>query len=143
VGRRSSLLAKNCHDTQPVWTWIAAVIVVCAALLAVFGLPPVSLHGPLHYLGVMDPLCGSTRSVYLTLHGNVHEAMRFNPAGPVVLVGAVIMVIRAVVGRLLGRWLSIRIPARILWPVAVIAIVALEVNQQMHASLLTQPWNGM
>jgi len=27
-------------------------------------------------------------------------------------------------------------------PMAAVAIVALEVNQQMHAALLTQPWTG-
>jgi hypothetical protein len=136
------VLATQPRDTQPVWTWIAVVTVVCAALLAVFGLPPVDLHGPLHYVGVMDPLCGGTRSVYLTLHGNLGEAVRYNPAGPFVLIAAGIMVVRAVGARLFGRWVTVRIPARILVPVAVIALVALEVNQQIHASLLMQPWGG-
>jgi hypothetical protein len=59
-----------------------------------------------------------------------------------VLIVAGIMVVRAVGARLFGRWVTVRIPARILVLVAVIALVALEVNQQIHASLLMQPWGG-
>jgi len=38
-------------------------------VLAAVGLPPVDLHGPLHYLGVMDPLCGMTRGTVAVLRG--------------------------------------------------------------------------
>lgn len=140
VSRRHSVLAIHDRDTQPAWTGIAAVTLLGAGLLAVFGLPSADLHGPLHYLGVMDPLCGGTRSVYLTVQGNLSEAVGYNPAGPIVLAAAVTMVARAVVGRVFHRWLNIRIPSRILLPVALVALVALEVNQQLHADLLTQPW---
>jgi hypothetical protein len=70
------------RDTHPAWTRIALAGMVIAAVLAVFGLPLANLHGPLHYVGVMDPLSGGTRSVYLTLRGRLHEAIRYNPAGP-------------------------------------------------------------
>nr|MCH9731468.1 DUF2752 domain-containing protein [Actinomycetes bacterium] len=73
---------------------------------------------------------------------NLSEAVGYNPAGPIVLAAAVTMVARAVVGRVFHRWLNIRIPARILLPVALVALVALEVNQQLHADLLTQPWGA-
>jgi hypothetical protein len=113
-----------------------------AALLAVFGLPPVDLHGPLHYLGVMDPLCGGTRSVYLTMHGQLRDAVRYNPAGPALVAGAVAVLIRAAVGRVSGYWAGIHVPRRIVIPVALAALAALEVNQQLHLALLTQPWGG-
>jgi uncharacterized membrane protein YfcA len=130
------------HDELAVWTWIALAGLVIAVLLAVVGIPHVDLHGPLHYLGVMDPLCGGTRSVYLTLHGRLHDAVRYNPAGPLLVAAAVALLIRAAIGWATGRWFTVGLPRRILIPVAVVAIVALEVNQQLHAALLSQPWGG-
>jgi hypothetical protein len=125
-----------------VWTWIALAGLVIAVLLAIIGLPRVDLHGPLHYLGVMDPLCGGTRSVYLTLHGHLRDALRYNPASPLLVLAAVALVLRAALGWATGYFLSVRVPRRLLIPVMVIALVALEVNQQLHAGLLTQPWLG-
>ena len=113
-----------------------------AVLLAVLGLPPVDLHGPLHYFGVMDPLCGGTRSVYLTLHGQLRDAVRYNPVGPALVAGAAAVLIRASVGRATGYWVDVHMPKRILVPVVVAAMAALEVNQQLNAVLLTQPWGG-
>jgi uncharacterized membrane protein YfcA len=135
-------LSVRRHDKQPVWTWIALAGLVIAGLLAVVGLPHADLHGPLHYLGVMDPLCGGTRSVYLTLHGQLADAMHYNPAGPLLVAAAVAMLIRAAVGWSTGHWLSLRLPRRTLIAVAMLAIAALEVNQQLHAALLSQPWTG-
>lgn len=130
------------RDGQRAWTWIALASLAFGVLLAVVGLPLIDLHGPLHYLGVMDPLCGGTRSVYLTLHGNLQGAVRYNPAGPVFVVGAVAMLIRAAVGWSTGRWIGVHVRRRILIPVAVLLFAVLEVNQQSHAALLTQPWSG-
>jgi uncharacterized protein DUF2752 len=137
------MLVVRRHDTHPVWTRIALSGLLTALLLAVFGLPPLDLHGPLHYLGVMDPLCGGTRSVYLTLHGQLREAVRYNPAVPLLVVAAAVVVLRAVVGWTSHYWVDARLPARIVIPVAALALVALEVNQQLHAVLLSQPWTGM
>ena len=127
---------------NPLWTRIALCGLAIAVLLAVFGLPPVDLHGPLHYLGVMDPLCGGTRSVYLTLHGHLREALRYNPAGPVLVVAALAVLFRAAAGRLTGYWVRVHLPRWLAIAVAVVALVALEVNQQLHVALLTQPWVG-
>jgi hypothetical protein len=100
------------------------------------------IHGLLHYVGVMDPFCGGTRSMYLTLHGHLREAVRYNPAGPLFVLAAVAMLVRAASGRSTGYWVSVRIP-RMLWiPLLVVAVSALEINQQLHAALLTQPWTG-
>lgn len=131
------------RDAQPVWTWIALAGLMIGVLLAVFGLPPVDLHGPLHYLGVMDPLCGGTRSVYLTLHGHLNDAVRYNPAGPVLVLAGVTVLFRAAIGWSTGRWIGVHVPRRIVIPVVVVALVALEVNQQLHVALLTQPWSGL
>lgn len=139
---RPRVLVVRRYDPQPVWTWIAVAGLLIAVLLAVVGLPRVDIHGPLHYLGVMDPLCGGTRSVYLTLHGHLRDALHYNPAGPALVLAAVALLVRAAVGWSTGYFLGLRVPRRLVIPMLAVALVALEVNQQLHAGLLTQPWLG-
>jgi hypothetical protein len=127
------------HDTRPVWTWIALCGLLAALLLAVLGLPPLDLHGPLHRLGVMDPFCGGTRSVYLTLHRHLRDAVLYNPAGPVLVGAALALLLRAAIGWSSRRWVDVRVPRRLLIPLAVVTLAALELNQQLHAALLMQP----
>lgn len=135
-------LALERRDAIPVWTWIALSGLGLALVLAVVGLPRADIHGPLHYLGVMDPFCGGTRSVYLTMHGRLTEAVRYNPAGPLLVLTAIAMLARALAGWATGHWLTLRVSRWILVPIVVVALIALEVNQQLHAALLTQPWTG-
>src|SRR5260370_17429443 len=70
------------HDAHPMWTRIALFGLLAALLLAIFGMPPVDLHGLLHYVGVMDPFCGGTRSVSLTLPAPLRAAAPFHPPPP-------------------------------------------------------------
>jgi hypothetical protein len=130
------------RDAHPIWTRIALCGLLIALILAVLGLPPLDLHGPLHYLGVMDPFCGGTRSVYLTLHGHLRDAVRYNPAGPALFVAALALLLRAAIGWSSRRWVDVHVPRRLLIPVAVVTLVALDMNQQLHAALLMQPWGG-
>jgi hypothetical protein len=129
------------RDPYPVWTWLAVGGLVSAAMMAVIGLPGVDLHGPLYHLGVMCPLCGGTRGVYLTSHGEVGQALRYNPASPVLVAAALVLLIRAIIGWLSGRWFVIAVPRRIWIPVGAVAVLALWVNQQLNVELLTQPWD--
>jgi hypothetical protein len=133
-------------DRYPWWTTVALGTAAIIVVLAVVGLPPVDLHGPLHYLGIMDPLCGGTRSVYLSTHGHLAAAIRYNPAAPLVPLVTVALLARAFVGRVFGWWITPSRPRRavILWcaVIAVIMLVALETNQQLHAELLTSQWPG-
>jgi hypothetical protein len=130
------------YDDHPAWTRIALCGLLVALLLAILGLPPVDLHGALHYLGVMDPFCGGTRSVYLTLHGHLRDALHYNPAGPILVVAALALLLRAAVGWTSRRWVDVHMPWRVRIPVALLALVALEINQQLHAALLMRPWPG-
>jgi hypothetical protein len=130
------------RDAHPIWTRIALCGLLIALLLAVLGLPPLDLHGPLHHLGVMDPFCGGTRSVYLTLHGHLRDAVRYNPAGPALVVAALALLLRAAIGWSSRRWVDVHMPRRLLIPMAVVTLVALDMNQQLHAALLMQPWGG-
>ena len=116
---------------------LAAGGLLAAAGLARVGLPPVDLHGPLQYLGVMDPLCGITRGTVAVLRGQLGRAWAYNPASPLVVVGAVLAVGRWLVGRLTGRWLDATIrPTPITWAVAAVVVLALWAHQQAHAGLL-------
>jgi hypothetical protein len=67
------------------------------------GLPPVDLHAPLHYLAVMDPLCGMTRGVRLVARGDLAGAVRYNPAAPLVPFGGGLLLVRAAHGHRTGR----------------------------------------
>ena len=108
-----------------------ALTLLAAGVLAVVGLSPLDLHGPLHHLGIMDPLCGMTRGTVAVLHGQFGQAVAYNPASPLLVVGAVLAVVRWLVGRLTGRWLDATLRATpITWAVVAVVVLALWVNQQ-------------
>ena len=101
----------SCRSTDR-HRWVTVLGVAGAAgavLMAIAGLPPVDLHGVLHYLGVMDPLCGATRAARLAAEGRWSAAWQYNPLGIAADVGAVLAVLRAAVGYLSGRWLDVAI----------------------------------
>jgi hypothetical protein len=115
----------------------AAGGLLVGGLMAVFGLPPVDVHGPLHYAGVMDPLCGGTRSVHALMVGDLMEAWRYNPISFPLVFGAAGVLVRQVVGLGAGWWVNVSVADRkVFWAVVTVLLVALEVNQQLHADLL-------
>lgn len=136
------------HDHYRLLTLVAFVGAAASALIAWFGLPPIDLHGPLHRLGIMDPLCGGTRAAYYTMTGHWALAWKYNPLGIAAVGVALLGTIRAGVGLLSRKWLTINITwtprrARIAAVVTVALLVALEVRQQLHAALLiagTRTW---
>jgi hypothetical protein len=118
-------------------TGVAAVGLAIGAVLAVFGMPPVDLHSPLHHVGIMDPLCGMTRGSAATMRGDLRKAWWYNPASPAVIAGGFVLVARWVVGSFTGRWVDVRVRETPLVIVVVgLALVALELNQQLHAARL-------
>ena len=124
-------------DRHPALAPLAAAGLLAAGVLAVVGLPPVDLHGPLHRLGIMDPLCGMTRGTVAVLHAQLGQAVAYNPASPLLVVGAVLAVSRWLVGKLTGRWVDATLrPTPITWAVAAVVVLALWVHQQTHAALL-------
>src|SRR6266487_3544477 len=104
---------------------------LACAIFAVTGPPPLDLHGPLHYLGIMDPLCGMTRGVLWTLRGRLERAWAYNPASLLLVAGALAVLVRAGVGWLTGRWLTVTLGharrpwSRLLPALALIAVAAL------------------
>lgn len=110
-----------------------------AAVLGLAGLPPVDLHGPGHYVGIMDPLCGMTRAVRFLAHADIGQAWRYNPGSLALAGSALIAAARALVAAATGNWWTVEI-ARPAWILAlIVGVIALQINQQHHASLLIQP----
>ena len=129
---------------QSAWPAGAAAFAVLAALaLRIVGVPPIDVHGPLHYLGIMDPLCGGTRATFLMLSGDPSAAARYNPLVFPLAAVVLVVLLRAGIGTLTGRWLNVR-PSRgvrrALLVVVAVAVAALAVRQQLHADLLMQGW---
>ena len=116
----------------------AAGGLLVAAVLAVTGSPPIDLHNPLHrWYGIMDPACGMTRGVIAVLRGRLGQAWAYNPASLLVVPGALAVLVRALVGRLTGRWADVRFrPTRLFWLLTATLLLLLWVNQQRHAALL-------
>ncbi len=142
---RPKLLRWQVSSADPAawrpFTILAGIGLAAVVAMAVFGLPPLDLHTPLHHAGIMDPLCGGTRAVRLAAMGNVSESLVYNPLGVVVLLAFVAMVVRAAVGLATHRWYSVGIgwTRRRAWIASLIVIglvVALEIRQQSIAPLL-------
>jgi hypothetical protein len=131
------------HDQHVRVTVTAFIGLLAAAAMALFGLPPVDLHGPLHRFGFMDPFCGGTRAARYTAQGQWVLAWQYNPLGIATALGASAATLRAVVGLLSRRWLTVRLHwtpwrRRVVLAVGVALFVAFTVRQQLRADLLTQ-----
>lgn len=128
-------------DRHRLWTWGAAGILASGAAIAVFGLPPVDLHGPLHRIGIMAPTCGGTRAARFTLMGDLDSAWEYNPLGIVAVAVSAVLVLRLGLGVASRRWVTLRpelttLQRRLLFGTVALLVVALEIRQQMRADLL-------
>jgi hypothetical protein len=113
---------------------LAIVGLTLGVAMAQAGLSPVNLHGPLHYLGIIDPRCGGTRSVRLAVLGQWADSWRYNPLGLPFMLGAELLLLRAVVGWISCRWLTPMIRwtsrrRRAAWVVSGVLLVLMEINQ--------------
>lgn len=95
-------------DRYATLTRIAMAGSVLAMVFAAVGLPPLPLHSPLHYIGVMAPSCGLTRGTVALVGGFHGDAIRYNPASPLVVLGGITLIARATAGAVTGRWLDVR-----------------------------------
>ncbi|MFE6615926.1 DUF2752 domain-containing protein [Amycolatopsis sp. NPDC057786] len=124
-------------------TIAAAVFLVGAVTLRLVGVPTIDLHGPLHYLGIMDPLCGGTRATFFLFTGEAAAAVRYNPLVFPLAVAVLCVLARSGIGMVTGRWLEIRLSRR--WrrgavAVLIVGMAVLSVRQQWNAELLMQSW---
>ena len=124
------------------WITLASIgLLAIAAGMAALGLPPVDLHGPNHWVGIMDPLCGGTRAARYTALGELGLAWKYNPLGILTVVAVGLLVLRASVGVLTRRWVVLDITwtrrgRRAAVTVAALLLIALETRQQGRADLL-------
>jgi len=130
-------VAWEAEDGQRPLTLLAVAGVVLGALLAMLGLPPLDVHGPLHFVGVMDPLCGATRAVRYALRGEWALSWRYNPLGIPLVMGGVVFLVRAAVRFVTHRWVTVQIRwSRWMFLAVGFLVVALEIRQQALAELL-------
>ncbi|MER6974540.1 DUF2752 domain-containing protein [Nocardioides sp. NPDC057767] len=124
------------------WVTLGATgLVTLAVAMAVFGLPPIDLHPPTHWFGIMDPLCGGTRAARYTVLGQWAAAWNYNPLGILAVLAVSALLLRGAVGLVTCRWPTLRVTwspraRQIMIAVAVILVVLLEVRQQGRAELL-------
>lgn len=131
-------------DSRDRYRWITLAslgLLATAGGMAVLGLPPIDLHGPNHWFGIMDPLCGGTRAARYTALGQWGLAWKYNPLGIVTVVAVGLLVLRAGFGVLTRRWVALDITwtKRGRWTVGVhvaLLLIALEIRQQGRADLL-------
>lgn len=124
-------------------TWSVIALLCAAIVLRLVGVPPIDVHGLLHYVGIMDPLCGGTRAMYLLTTGDIEGAARYNPIVFPLAAAMVAVLARAVIGRTTGRWWHVQLPrtvTRVLIVGFIVGMAALTVRQQLHVDLMTQPW---
>jgi hypothetical protein len=129
------------RDAVPLLSWAAVAALVIAGVMALAGLPPIDLHGPLHFVGIMDPLCGGTRAARYTAQGELGLAWKYNPLGIVVVLGSLPLLARAALGWTTHRWIALEVnwtPRRRAFVITTVVVlfVLLEVRQQMRADLL-------
>ena len=129
------------HDQYGSVTVVAILGVIAAFAITAFGLPPVDFHGPLHYIGIMDPFCGGTRAARYAAAGNLQMAWKYNPLGIVAVAGGAAIVARALVGLTTKRWVSPTIHwtkkgRRTVLIITGLLLIVLEVRQQLIAEML-------
>lgn len=124
-------------DRYPFAAGLVVAGLAAAFAMALFGLPPIDLHGPLHRIGVMDPMCGMTRATRLLALGQIREAARYNPASVLLPLLATGTLARSAVGRRTGRWLTVHpLGSKVLAAILAVGVALLWVRQQSMVDLL-------
>ncbi len=85
-----------------------------------------------------DPTCGLTRTFAWTWRGDLGEAVRVYPLGPLVFLGAAALVIYLGITIVTGRRLVVVLPRQLWWSLVALSLVALAAN--WTAKLI---WLGM
>lgn len=131
------------RDRHRVLTVGGVVGLALAIVMAIWGLPPIDLHGPLHRIGIMDPFCGGTRAAYFTMRGDWDRAWTYNPLGILAVAAALLVTMRLITGWLTRRWATVTIRwtprgRTVAVTLGIVLLAVLEVRQQLRADLLTQ-----
>ena len=92
----------------------------------------------MYLTGKPDPLCGLTRTFAWTWRGDLTQAARVYPLGPLVFLVAIALVGYLAIAVLSGRQLTIVLPRRLWQLLIIVSLVALVAN--WTAKLI---WLGM
>ena len=118
-------------------TWLSAMGLATAVVLALIGGVPVDIPMPTHRFGWVEPSCGLTRGSTAVVRGDFSTAWKYNPLSFVAIAFGVIGVARAALGVSTARWVNVRIrPTKRMWWFALaVPFVAFWVYQQNECRL--------
>lgn len=124
-------------DAAPWLTWVSAIGLATAAVLAVVGGLPFDIPMPTYRFGVVTPTCGLTRGSTAIARGDLGLAWQYNPASFAVIGLGAIGLTRGVVGFTTRRWVTVNCTrSRIAWVLIAVAIVAFWLYQQSNADFI-------
>jgi len=124
-------------DTAPWLTWVSALGLVAAVVLAAMGGLPFDIPMPTYRFGVVTPTCGLTRGSTAIARGDFALAWRYNPASYLVIGVGAIGVVRSVVGATTRRWITVNCTrSRIVWVIIGASIMAFWLYQQSNAEFI-------
>lgn len=124
------------RDGAPWLAALAGALVLGATYLRIWGLPPDELDSPTDSLGVPCPFCGGTRAALALVHGDLAAAWSWNPIAPALAALVLVVIGRAALGSLTGRWISVRAPRKLWLVLFAVILIAVQVNQLLQADRL-------
>ena len=124
-------------DTAPWLTWVSAIGLAAAAVLAVVGGLPFDIPMPTYRFGVVTPTCGLTRGSTAIARGDLGLAWQYNPASFAVIGLGAVGLIRSVVGFTTRQWVTVNCTrSRLAWVLIGVTVVAFSLYQQSNADFI-------
>ena len=93
--RRVVEIGLSDHDHMTWMTWVCALGLGTALVLALIGGLPVDLPMPTHRFGWVEPSCGLTRGSTAIVRGDFSTAWRYNPLSFLVVTFGLVGLARA------------------------------------------------
>lgn len=124
-------------DTAPWLTWLSALGLGAAVVLAVVGGLPFDIPMPTYRFGVVTPTCGLTRGSTAIARGDLGLAWQYNPAAFLTIGLGAIGLTRSIVGFTTRQWVTVNCTrSRTAWVLIGVAIVAFAAYQQSNADFI-------
>jgi hypothetical protein len=124
-------------DTAPWLTWLSAMGLAAAAVLAAVGGLPFDIPMPTYRFGIVTPTCGLTRGSTAIARGELGLAWQYNPASFAVIGLGTLGLTRSIAGFTTRRWLAVNCTrSRFAWVLIGAAIVAFWLYQQSNADFI-------
>lgn len=118
-------------------SWVSAVGLVAALVLAVIGGFPLDTPMPTHAFGLVEPTCGLTRGSTAIARGDFALAWSYNPGSFLVMAFGFAGLVRLAVGAATHRWVNVSVrPSRVGWFLLLAAFMGLWVYQQTNAEFI-------